>query len=194
LIKDFLLILFFFFKEAEFSEWSDCIGIPCQMGKQQRIRNNNEQIQEQNCFVPCLNKNLSTSISNQGIYSNWTNWSECQSPDCISIRTRHCLQEPCRDDYLIDTRSCRGNLCPSKNKILFTIISYLFFSFIGINDTSTLISSSTLNVIVYSSAGIGALIFLLLAILFVFICCRRREHITTKKGTKFHIRHFLLPF
>ncbi len=189
--------MLFIFIETEFSDWSswsDCVGLPCHMGKQQRFRTclkqslcNNEQRQEQNCFVPCSNKNLSTSTSSrivsksEGIYSNWTNWSACHSPDCTSIRTRHCLQEPCLD-YLIESRTCQENFCSSK-KFLSVIIFYRFFSFVDINSTGTFVSSSALNVIVYSTAGIGALIFLLLAILFVFICCRRRQHITTKKGT-----------
>jgi hypothetical protein len=48
--------------------------------------------------------------------------------------------------------------------------------------SATLLSSSALNVIVYSSIGIGALIFLLLTILVFLICWRRRQRITTKKG------------
>ncbi|CAF0763880.1 unnamed protein product [Adineta steineri] len=153
--------------DTKFSEWSDCIGIPCQIGKQQRVRTclkqsqcNNKQIEEQNCSVPCTNQTSSTPAQTliNGIYSNWTNWSTCRPPDCTSIRTRQCLQEPCLD-YLIENRPCRGNLC-----------------------SSTFVSSSTLNAIVYSSAGIGGLIFLLLTILFVIICCRRRQRITTKKG------------
>jgi hypothetical protein len=129
----------FSFKEVEFSEWSDCIGIPCQMGKQQRIRTcskqslcKNEEIQEQNCFVPCLNKNLSISTSartlskSDGIYSNWTNWSECQLPDCTSIRTRHCLKEPCLDN-LSETHSCKGTFCPSKRFFFLNYIMFILF-------------------------------------------------------------------
>ncbi len=93
------------------------------MGNQQRVRTclkqslcNNQQIQERDCLVPCLNKNSSSSTpaDNQGIYSNWTNWSTCQTSDCTSIRTRQCLQNPCVD-HLIESRSCEGNLCLSKN-------------------------------------------------------------------------------
>jgi hypothetical protein len=65
------------------------------------------------------------------------------------------------------------------------IIDYFGF-YLDLNSSSgssaTLVSSSALNVIVYSSIGIGALIFLLLTILFFLICCRRRERLTTKKG------------
>jgi hypothetical protein len=118
--------LFLFFKDTDFSEWSvwsDCIGGPCQMGNQQRTRTclkqslcNNEQIQERDCFVPCLNKNQSssTSTNNESIYSNWTNWSACRTSDCTSIRTRQCLQKPCVD-YLIESRPCEGNSCLSKD-------------------------------------------------------------------------------
>lgn len=89
------------------------MGTPCQIGKQQRVRNNQE-IQEQTCFVPCLNKTSSTILpKSQGIYSNWTNWSTCQSPDCTSKRTRYCLQEPCLQKF-IETRSCNTNSCSSK--------------------------------------------------------------------------------
>jgi hypothetical protein len=118
-IKDSLLLP----TETEFSEWSDCMGIPCEMGKQQRVHRCLQSSicdNERNCFVPCLNKSLSTSTltqtvppKSQGIYSNWTDWSACRSPDCTSIRTRQCLQEPCHD-YLIENRSCEKNFCSSK--------------------------------------------------------------------------------
>ncbi|CAF1676722.1 unnamed protein product, partial [Adineta ricciae] len=50
------------------------------------------------------------------------------------------------------------------------------------SSSGTLVSSSALNVIVYSSISIGALIFLLLTILFFLICWRRRQRSTSKKG------------
>ncbi|CAF0878538.1 unnamed protein product [Adineta steineri] len=262
--------------DTKFSEWSDCIGIPCQIGKQQRVRTclkqsqcNNKQIEEQNCSVPCTNQTSSTPAQTliNGIYSNWTNWSTCRPPDCTSIRTRQCLQEPCLD-YLIENRPCRGNLCSSTfvssstlNAIVYssagiggkqqrvrtclkqsqcnnkqieeqncsvpctnqtsstpaqTLINGIYSNWTNWSTcrppdctsirtrqclqepcldylienrpcrgnlcSSTFVSSSTLNAIVYSSAGIGGLIFLLLSILFVIICCRRRQRITTKKG------------
>ncbi|UJR15255.1 hypothetical protein I4U23_002210 [Adineta vaga] len=153
--------------DTTFAEWSDCVGIPCQIGKQKRVQIcskqspcNNEQMEERDCSVPCINSNSSTPIGtvSNGVYSDWTDWSTCRAPECKSVRTRQCLQEPCHD-YLIENRSCKENFC-----------------------TSTFVSSSTLNAIVYSSVGIGALIFLLLAILFVIICCRRRQRLTTKKA------------
>ncbi|CAF3795801.1 unnamed protein product [Rotaria sordida] len=156
---------------SEWSSWSNCIGIPCRIGKQQRIRTclkqslcHDEQIQEQDCLVPCLNKNLSSTTSIEtslnGIYSNWTNWSACRTSDCTSIRTRKCLEEPCLD-YLIESRSCQEDLCSSTN--------------------NTQVSTSALNVIIYSSTCFGALMFLLLSILFVIIYCRHRQRITRKK-------------
>ncbi|CAF2704898.1 unnamed protein product [Rotaria sp. Silwood2] len=162
---------------SEWSPWSNCIGIPCRIGKQQRIRTclkqslcHDKQIQEQDCFVPCLNKNLSSlalpRTSLNGIYSNWTNWSACRSSDCTSIRTRKCLEEPCLD-YLIESRPCKENSCSNTN-----------------NPGSQV---SALNVIIYSSTGFGALMFLLLAILFVIIYCRRRQRITRKKGLSTYI-------
>ncbi|CAF1039259.1 unnamed protein product [Adineta ricciae] len=147
-------------KNAVLSEWSTCMGSPCQIGKQKRVRLcskqtpcNTDEAEERDCSVPCTNSNTSN-----GVYSDWTNWSTCRLPECRSSRTRQCLQEPCRD-YLIETRSCKENFC-----------------------SSTFVSSSTLNAVVYSSAGIGVLIFLLLAILFVIICCRRRQRLPTKKA------------
>ncbi len=63
----FLFLINFCFKDTEFSEWSDCVGIPCQIGSQQRVRTclkqsicNDEQIQERNCFVSCENQNISS--------------------------------------------------------------------------------------------------------------------------------------
>jgi hypothetical protein len=126
-------------KDAEDSEWSDCVGMPCQIGKQQRLRAcskqsncQNEQIEERKCSVPCVNSSSSTpaigvpngrrtDLSNAfmlflvpGVYSNWTNWSTCQPPECTSVRSRQCLHEPCLD-YLIESRSCKENLCSSKD-------------------------------------------------------------------------------
>lgn len=149
------------------------------MGKQRRVRNNNGQIQEQNCFVPCLNKNSSKS---EGIYSNWTNWSACQLPNCTSTRTRHCLQDPCLNNF-IETRPCKTNFCSSKTKNKKKIFIIFFLD-------ASLISSSTLNVIIYSSISIGAMIFLLLAILFIFLCYRRRQHITRKEGIQIYSSSF----
>jgi hypothetical protein len=62
---------------SDWSPWTDCMGIPCRMGRQQRIRAclkpsitdgkklicNGEQIQERDCLVPCSNKNSSSSSS-----------------------------------------------------------------------------------------------------------------------------------
>ncbi len=61
---------------SDWSSWTDCIGVPCQTGRQQRIRAclkssiidekksvcNDEQLQERDCLVPCSNKNSSSSI------------------------------------------------------------------------------------------------------------------------------------
>jgi hypothetical protein len=62
----------FVFQDTDFSEWSDCLGIPCQMGRQKRRRTcleksvcNGEQIQERDCLVSCLNKNVSSSTPAQ---------------------------------------------------------------------------------------------------------------------------------
>ncbi|CAF2760646.1 unnamed protein product [Rotaria sp. Silwood2] len=168
---------------SDWSSWTDCTGIPCKMGRQQRIRTclkpsiidekqsicNGEQIQERDCLVPCLNKTSSLFSPvrplSYGTYSNWTDWSSCRSVDCTSIRTRQCLQEPCLD-YLVESQPCKGNLCSNN---------------INNSSTSLLLSSSAFNVIIYSSIGIGALIFLLLTISVVLICWRRRQRITTKK-------------
>ncbi|CAF2079760.1 unnamed protein product [Rotaria magnacalcarata] len=170
---------------SDWSSWAECAGTPCKVGRQQRIRTcltssindekqsicNDEQIQERDCLVPCTNNKSSSlfspvrSLSN-GMYTNWTEWSNCRPSDCTSIRTRTCLQEPCLD-YLVETRTCTGNQCSNNNNN---------------SSTSLLVSSSALNVIVYSSIGIGALIFLLLTILFFSICWRRRQRIPTKKG------------
>ncbi|CAF3354944.1 unnamed protein product [Rotaria socialis] len=154
---------------SEWSSWSNCIGVPCQIGTQQRMRScfrqsvcNDKQIQEQDCFVSCQNKTQS-SLSN-GIYSNWTHWSACRSIDCTSVRTRHCLEEPCRD-YLMETRPCDENMCSSMK-----------------NTSTPPVPTSAFNMIMYSSAGFGGLIFLLLAFLFAVICCRRRRRTIRKKG------------
>ncbi|CAF5099415.1 unnamed protein product, partial [Rotaria magnacalcarata] len=153
---------------SEWSSWSNCIGVPCQIGTQQRMRScfrqsvcNDKQIQEQDCLVSCPNKTQS-SLSN-GIYSNWTHWSACRSIDCTSVRTRQCLEEPCRD-YLMETRPCDKNMCSSMK-----------------NTSTPPISTSAFNMIMYSSAGFGGLIFLLLAFLFAIICCRRRRRTIRKK-------------
>ncbi|CAF1200336.1 unnamed protein product [Rotaria sordida] len=169
---------------SDWSSWTDCTGISCKMGRQQRIRTclkssiidkkqsicNGEQIQERDCLVPCSNKTSSlfppVRPFTRGMYSNWTDWSNCRSFDCTSIRTRQCLQEPCLDN-LVESRPCKGNLCSNNNN--------------NNSSTSLLLSSSAFNVIIYSSIGIGALIFLLLTISFILICWRRRQRITTKK-------------
>jgi hypothetical protein len=69
--------LLFVFKDNSFSDWSpwtDCLGVSCKMGRQQRIRAclnppvidgkksicNGEQIQERDCLAPCSNKNSSS--------------------------------------------------------------------------------------------------------------------------------------
>ena len=57
-----------------------------------------------------------------------------------------------------------------------------FYLDINGSNSATLMSSSAFNVIVYSSIGIGALICLLLIILFILIFCRCRQRLTTKKG------------
>jgi hypothetical protein len=59
------------------------------------------------------------------MYSNWSDWSSCRSSDCTSIRTRQCLQEPCLD-YLVESRSCRGNLCSSKKMMMMMTIHLIF--------------------------------------------------------------------
>lgn len=98
-------------QEPEYSDWSECTGVPCQIGKQRRLRAcpaqsdcPREQVQERNCTVACA----------QGAYSNWTEWSACRPPECTSVRSRQCLREPCVD-YLIESQPCRENLCSSKN-------------------------------------------------------------------------------
>jgi hypothetical protein len=75
--KIFRKLFFCFQEKTDFSDWSpwtDCIGIPCKTGHQQRIRAclkssidggkksicNGEQIQERDCSVPCSNKNSSS--------------------------------------------------------------------------------------------------------------------------------------
>jgi hypothetical protein len=68
------------------------------------------------------------------------------------------------------------------NSIVWTLIISGFCLDIHNSSSTTLLSSSALNVIVYSSIGIGALIFLLLTTLCFLICWRRRQRITTKKG------------
>lgn len=105
-----------------FSEWTNCIGLPCQTGKQSRHRQcspvsacDNELIEERSCFIPCSNSTIDsppTVLETDGIYSNWTNWSACRSSDCSSIRTRQCLRGICQDD-LIETRSCQNDFCSS---------------------------------------------------------------------------------
>lgn len=168
---------------SDWSPWTDCSGVPCAIGRQQRIRAclksssnndnksicNGEQIQERDCLVSCSKKNSSSSIRtfSRGTYSNWTDWSKCRLTDCTSIRTRQCLQEPCLEN-LVESRICKGNLCSNLS--------------IGGSNNSTLVSSSALNVIIYSSIGIGALILLLLTSFLFLICCRRRQRLSTKKG------------
>ncbi|CAF1252486.1 unnamed protein product [Adineta steineri] len=171
---------------SDWSSWTDCTGVVCKTGRQQRMRTclkpsvtdgkkpicDGELIQERDCLVSCSNKTSSSSSNapvrplSSGTYTNWTEWSTCRSSDCTSMRTRQCLQEPCLD-YLVESRPCKGNHCSNINN--------------GRN-TTTLVSSSALNVIVYSSISIGTLIFLLLTILFFLICWRRRQRLTSKKG------------
>lgn len=183
-------------EKMSFSEWTNCIGLPCQMGQQTRQRQcspssacGNELIEERNCFIPCSNQTQSNStidspqtvFETDGIYSNWTNWSACRSSDCTSIRTRQCLRGPCQDD-LIENRPCQNDFCSSNYHERFKERRNSFRS-LDITHTRTLVSSSVFHVIGYSSAGIGALIFLLLAILFVIIYCRRQRYRRAKKGT-----------
>lgn len=116
----------FLCSEADFTEWSawsDCSGIACQFGQQQRRRSclktalcNGEQIQERDCAMPCAGKNPS-SVTKPGkssavMYSNWTDWSACPSVDCTSIRSRQCLQQRVCLEPLVESRVCPDNhLC-----------------------------------------------------------------------------------
>ena len=52
---------------SEWSPWTDCQGVPCQMGHQQRMRScrkssqldcDGEQIEERPCLVSCSSQNL----------------------------------------------------------------------------------------------------------------------------------------
>lgn len=167
---------------SEWSPWTDCQGVPCQMGHQQRMRScrkssqfdcDGEQIEERPCLVSCSSQNLTQGSPpvrpfSKGIYSNWTDWSRCRQSDCTSIRTRQCLKEPCVD-YLMESRSCQGNQCSFPN---------------GQNLTSTnLVTSSALQLIVYSSIALGSLIFLLMMIFLILFCWRRRrQRLGKKKG------------
>ena len=73
------IVYLFVFKDTDFTEWSswsDCIGNPCQMSNRQRVRTclkqsacDNEQIQVQDCFVPCLNRTLSSLTSTRTLFN-----------------------------------------------------------------------------------------------------------------------------
>ena len=107
-------------KKMNASEWTTCMGLPCQMGKQTRTHRcspssvcDKELIEERNCLTPCSTTSTTqTLFESDGIYSNWTNWSACRSSDCTSIRTRQCVRGPCHD-YLIDSRPCQSDFCSS---------------------------------------------------------------------------------
>ena len=164
--EDDLSRLCFVYLEEGFSDWSswtDCMGLLCQMGRQQRRRAclqpsitdgkksicNGEQIQERDCSMPCSKNNSSLPVRsfppgtkkttkksgkpfhihnrfNLGVYSNWTEWSNCRSSDCTTIRTRQCLQEPCLD-ALQESRACQGNLCSSKSLSMMMMTIHLIF-------------------------------------------------------------------
>ena len=124
-----------------------------------RLGCDGDQMQERECQVSCIEQK-----SEKEIYSTWSDCSACRGLDCVSQRTRECLQGSCEN--LIETRSCEKTICslePMHNNHL---------------------SSS----IVYPSIGIGPVVLLFLSLFTVFICyrCRRqrrRRHVTTKKGT-----------
>ncbi|CAF1088064.1 unnamed protein product, partial [Didymodactylos carnosus] len=147
--------------DEEFSDWfswSECKGNACNMGHQQRIRVclklntkacDGERVQERECFVPCstnssdqiLSARQQRPINTQSLLSrsssNWTAWSLCNS-DCQMIRTRQCSNQQCVNS--LETKPCKGNLCPS----------------------IPILSSKALNIILYSSAGVGCVILLIL--------------------------------
>lgn len=162
---------------SDWQSFSECKGVPCSTGRQRRVRtclnpptvNNRpscdgDQMQERECQVPCIKPK-----STDEIYSVWTEWSTCLPPDCVSRRTRECLQGSCEN--LIETRSCKKTICS-------------FEQIRNNNNNNNNHHPHSLASIVYPSVGIGAAGVLLFLILFaVFICYRRqRRRLPTKKG------------